>query len=298
MTLQRRAERKLPRLRKYARRWLHVLSSAGRPQTRVAFVFGSQRSGTRLPLQILDHVPEIMSYSEGTAPWFRGVLLAPVPELDRLVARNPFPVAVLKPICETHRFAELLDHFPQSRALWMFRSYTDAVNSASAKWNSGKEAVRRLAHGELDRAGWRAGGLSAKRLELVRRLYRDDLSLHAANAIMWYLRNSLYFDLAADRRRDVMLVRYEELVTRPEALVPRIGDFLGVHVPASYRRDVFSSSVSKKPFPPIPAEIAERCEELERRLIAHYEHSLRSAPSPAGLSPALTFGPATGMEQS
>jgi hypothetical protein len=216
-----------------------------------------------------------MTYSEGSAPFFSGVLLRPLESVERLLHRNPFPVVALKPICETHRIGELLDRFPESRAIWIFRHYQDAVISASTKWRSGKEAVRRLASGELERAGWRAGGLSAEKLATVRQLYRDDLSLHAANAIMWYLRNDLYFDLGIDQRADVLLVRYEDIVADPVTSLGRIFAFAGLGLPADATKVVRSSpSNSKRPFPSIPGEIQLLCESVELKLVEQYRVTL------------------------
>ena len=186
LSYRERLARKMPRVSKFLRQGTRVVAGGRRPATRVVFVVGSQRSGTRLPLQILDGAPEVMTYSEGTAPYFDRVLLKPLPEIERLLTRSLFPGVALKPICQTHRINELLDHFPDARGIWIFRDYRDATNSASAKWKSGKEAVRRLAAGELDAAGWRAGGLTTEKLQLVRRLYSDSMSLHAANAVMCF----------------------------------------------------------------------------------------------------------------
>lgn len=276
LTPMQRIQRKLPRALKFARQWLRV-AAGRRPPARAIFVVGSQRSGTRLPLQLFDRSERMMTYSEGHYPYFDGVLLQPLPTVARLLERNPFPVVVLKPICETHRVVELLTQFPGSRAIWIFRHYRDAVNSASVKWKSGKEAVRRLAAGDLDGAAWRAGGLTPAKLETVRSLYRDDLSLHAANAIMWYLRNDLFFDLNVAGRDDVLLVRYEDLVQQPREACGRMFRFAGVAAPEGLAGSVYTSSVSKKPFPPIPADIEALCQAVEEKLLAHY-----SGVGPAG----------------
>ena len=272
MSLSQRFRRKMPRLIKSSRQWLRIVSAGGqRPTSRMLFVFGSQRSGTRLPLQILDQSPDIVTFSEGSAPFFDGVMLKPLPEIDRLVGRSMFPVVTLKPICETHRVHELLEHFPGSRGIWIFRRYQDCVNSASQKWSSGRESLRRLATGDLKGAGWRTGGLTAQKLALVRDLYQDGLSEHAANAVMWYLRNDLYFDLRVHERRDVLLVRYEDLVERPSVACVRMFDFAGVPVPRGYDKDVYASSVAKRPFPAIPDSIRQRCEALEEKLVGLYD---------------------------
>src|SRR5690606_31615112 len=127
---------------KAGRQWIRAAASLSRPDTRFVFVVGSQRSGTRLPLQVMDQAPAIATYSEGAAPFFDRVLLQRLDRVEALGRLSVFPVVALKPICETHRVIELLERFPRSRAVWIFRHYQDAVNSASVKWKSGPEAVR------------------------------------------------------------------------------------------------------------------------------------------------------------
>lgn len=285
MSWRDRLERKVPRIVKTGQQWARVAVAGRRPATRVVFVVGSQRSGTRLPLTVMDHAPEIMTWSEGAAPYFRDVLLEPLDRVEQLVRSSIFPVVVLKPICETHRVHELLDRFPRSRAVWIFRHYHAAVNSASAKWKSGIEAVRRLAEGELASAGWRAGGLSQARLDLVRRWYRPAMSLHEANAVMWYLRNSLFFDLAADRRPEILLVRYEDLVKEPHPRFEAIFRFIDLPAPPGFDASVRDTETSRRPFPAIAPDLAEHCDDLHTRLMTHY--SRLAADRPAA-EPAVT----------
>jgi hypothetical protein len=277
ISLERRLRRKLPRAVKAARQWVRALVAGRRPHTRVVFVVGSQRSGTRLPLQALDCSPEIATFSEGVSPYFDRVLLQPLDRVERLLQRSPFPVVALKPICETHRVHELLDRFEGSKAIWIFRDYRDTVNSVSVKWRSGRDVLGRLANGVVT---WRSGGLSREKINLVKRLYRDDMTLHEANAVMWYLRNGLFFDLNAHERPNILLVRYEDLVTDPYNGFARLFDFVDLPAPRDYGSLIRSSGVSKKPFPEISAEIRSLCEELQQRLMT-YHGSTVSKVSPA-----------------
>ena len=279
LTLKQRFERKLPRVLKAGRHWLRAVADRRRPETRLVFVVGSQRSGTRVPIEAMDLAPQIATFTEGSSPYFRGVLLEPLDQVEQLVARSPAPVVALKPICETHRVIELLDHFPGSRAVWIFRDYRDAVNSSSTKWRSGREAVRRLAAGETRAAGWRAGGLSQAKLELVTRLYREDMSLHEANAVMWYLRNGLFFDLGASARPDVLLVRYEDLVAQPRERFAELFRFIGLPVPEGIDAAVRRPEGGDRKFPEISPEIRDICDRLHERLLAHYAGRATAADS-------------------
>ena len=270
MSYKNRFKRKAPRLLKNARQWMRVLTTGSRPNTRVVFVVGSQRSGTRLPLQVMDYSPEITTFNEGTSPYFDDVLLQPLDYVGGLIRKSPSPVVALKPICETHRISELLDRFPGSKAIWIFRNYQGASRSSAIKWTSGREALRQLAVRDFKAAAWRVGGLTEDKLALVRRLYREDMSLYEAEAVMWYLRNSLFFDLHADRRPDVLLVRYEDLVADPSRRLADIFDFIGAAMPARSVDAIQESSGKNRTYPELDPEISTLCEGLHTRLLEHY----------------------------
>jgi hypothetical protein len=287
ISFSRRLERKFPRVLKSARHWSRAIAAGGRPETRLVFVIGAQRSGTRLPLQVMDHAPDISTFSEGTDPFFDGVLLRPLASIERLVRRSPSPVIALKPICETHRVNELLDRFPGSKAIWIFRNYQATVNSASVKWTSGRDVLGRLVRREYPADEWRLGGLTEDKVQLAARLYRDDMSLHEANAVMWYLRSSLFFDLKASERSDVLLVRYEDLVGSPRDHFGKLFEFIGTPLPMEGVAAIRSSGRSKRPFPEIAPEIRRLCEDVEARLVEHYNEYCRPNTAMAsGLRPA------------
>ena len=243
---------------------------------------------------MLDASPDVATFSEGTDPYFDRVLLRPLDVVDASVRRSPAPVIALKPICETHRTTELLDRFPRSKAIWIFRHFEDTVNSATVKWTSGRAAVRRLARREYQPTDWRAGGLTEEKLRLVGRLYHERMSEHEANAVLWYLRNDLFFALGADQRDDVLLVRYEDLMADPRVQAARLLEFAGVTVPATASAAVRVVDRPRKPFPDISPEIRRLCEDVYERLLAHYRSELKRyapAANPAAVRPpALPLG--------
>ena len=289
ISFSRRIRRKLPRVVKAARQWTRALASGGRPESRLVFIVGAQRSGTRLPLELLDASADVATFSEGVDPYFDRVLLRPLDVVEACVRRSPARVIALKPICETHRTIELLDRFPGSKAIWIFRHFEDTVNSATVKWTSGRAAVRRLARREYQPTDWRAGGLTEETLRLVGRLYDERMSEHEANAVLWYLRNDLFFALGADQRADVLLVRYEDLMREPRVHAARLLEFAGVPVPVTASAAVRVADRPRKPFPEISPEIRRLCEDVHERLLAHYRAALNRpalAANPVAVRPA------------
>lgn len=268
--------RRTRRMAKFARR-LTLNALQGRTATtRVLFIMGAQRSGTRVPLVALESAPDVLTYREGARPYFRDGRLESDHSLDRLFAACPFPLLVLKPLCESHRAPDLLRRHPGSRVLWIFRGYQDTVRSASLKWSSGPEAVARLVTGRLDPGDWRLGGLTDEALEVARRLYEPGLSRHHADAILWYLRNRLALDLGLFDRQDVLVVRYEDLSTDPVRHFPRVFDFVGQTLRPDYLVDIHARSVRRSPLAGVPGPVAEACETLHDAIERRYRLSIGS----------------------
>ncbi|BCS33199.1 hypothetical protein TBR22_A24260 [Luteitalea sp. TBR-22] len=271
-SLPERLVRKSRRVAKEARRRLLNLTQGGAPDTRVVFIMGAQRSGTRVPLVALESAPGILTYREGARPYFRNGRLQPDAELDRLFAACQFPVLVIKPLSESHRAQELLARFPTSRVLWIFRRPEDTIRSASIKWDSGGVAVSGLMDGTLPDDDWRRGGVTAEAMAEARALYRPGLSLQHANAILWYLRSRLVLDLGLFDHPRVLVVRYEDLSSAPAAHFPRVFDFVGQPCRESYLAGIHDRSVRRATLDDVPAEVVAACNQLhtaiERRYLA------------------------------
>jgi hypothetical protein len=272
-----RIRRKLQRTWKFASRRAANFSSGSQPAPNAVFILGSGRSGTRVPLVALERSPDIITYSEGHSRLFRGALLRGNDVVHDVLRTTPFRTVVLKPICESHRAVEFLETFPNARVVWIFRDYRDAVNSAARKWTSALRHVRSLAHGDLKSAGWRAGGLTEEKLALVRELYTPDLSLVAAHGIMWYLRNSLFFDLQLHQRHDALLVRYEDLVKQPVTHFPELFEFAGVAFDRQFVAGIYDRSIGRDAAPELPARIEQLCAEVHARELEFYRSRQREA---------------------
>jgi hypothetical protein len=123
---------------------------------------------------------------------------------------------------------------------------------------------------------------------VVKRLYRDDMSAYEADVVMWYLRNGLFFDLGADARPDVLLVRYEDLVGDPRRRFAELFDFIGTPMPERAVEAIKESSGSKREYPDIHPEIRALCDALHDRLVAHYHQRIR-ARAQAASEPAAAL---------
>jgi len=251
------------RLRKFVAQRLRAPSA----DPRTVFVLGCQRSGTDMLMSVLDAAPDTWTYGEDAPAAFRDFQLRPLEVIDGLVRRNRGEIVAFKSICDSHRADELLDRYPRSRVVWIYRDYRDVANSAVRKWGEHQKDIMRWIHRrDFERLGWRGERLSADFVAWVDALAPESLSPHEAAALFWILRNRFFFDLGLDRRGDVLLVRYEDLVHHPRLGAERIFRFLGVGFQERYVAGLRTSSVGKRHFPGAREEIVRTCEELTERL--------------------------------
>jgi hypothetical protein len=232
---------------------------------------GLQRSGTNMLVRGLERAPEFEVYNENNRAAFWRFRLRPDPVIRDLVDRSRHPYVLLKPLCDAHRTAELLDNLgtrQPGRALWVYRSADGRTRSALAKFGDANlRALREIAAGG-GRDRWEAQRLSQDSLDLLGRFDWTTMSAASAAALFWVLRNRLYFDLGLDRRPDVLLVSYDDALRDPASEMRRICAFLGF----PYRAQLVAHIEPRRPATPGPLDIDPRvvacCQELAARLDA------------------------------
>lgn len=245
--------------------------------TRPFFVFGCQRSGTTITVDVFRKCDQIEVYPEtdpraNQAPlqdvFTEDVRLRSKEDIDRLIKQSPRPAILFKPLMDCHYADKILDRH-KGKGIWMYRHFADVANSAVAKWgNHQRNVVQAIHHDNWSQLGWRAERLPAHRIKLVKSLWHPDLSDHEGAAIFWLMRNWAYFDHAFHARRDLKLFRYEEVVAAPESSFRSMMDFMELTFESDIVADVHSQSVSKSKMPSISGEILDHCDNLLRQLDA------------------------------
>jgi hypothetical protein len=267
-----------------AGRWRWRLANRSRPPGGMpVFLVGLQRSGTNMLVRGLERAPEFQVYNENNKAAFSRFRLRPDPVVRRLIDSSRHPYVLVKPLCDSHRTAELLDGLgtcQSGRALWVYRSPDGRTRSALAKFGaSNLVALREIAAGG-GRDRWEAQRLSQDSLDLLASFDWTTMNAASAAALFWVLRNRLYFELRLDRRPDVLLVSYEAALRDPEAELRRICAFLDFPYRASLIEHI-------EPRPPatagplaIDGRVRECCDALAARLdAAHRRQPVTPAPS-------------------
>ena len=263
------------------KRLMQSLAANNAAPKKILFIVGCQRSGTTMMLRILERDRQSRVYGEfselSLGP--NRTLLKPFAEVRKLIDRDPAPFVVVKPLVETQRLPELFEHFPEAKALWMYRHYKDVVSSNLKNFGEGNgvDDLRPIA--QRDPANWRSSHASEEVQQIARRFFSEEMSPFDAAALFWYARNSLYFDMDLPNHPRVMISRYNDIVLDPRTKLSEIYRFVDRPFPDDIiRHDIQASSVGKGKAVDLTPEIEELCQQMLARLDQAYQAS-KSAES-------------------
>jgi sulfotransferase family protein len=267
---------------------------AGNRQQRAIFVVGCQRSGTTMLLNVLGKSAECRVYQEGNGnnaayDYYR---LRSNETVKRLIQKSDTPAVVFKPVLDSQHTDRLLDLYSNAKAIWMYRSYLDVVSSSVKKWHGGQQEIMYGIAASIQRdpkhhqyaIGER---MSDRTLDLVRKLCNPGMSPEDGAALLWYVRNQIYFDLGLEKDQRVLLVRYEDLVTKPQQYFTRIFGFIDCSFDQQYIGDIFDTSIKKNVSPAISEEVDLLCREMMQRLDHQYSVQVSQPLSPKAAQTAI-----------
>jgi hypothetical protein len=203
------------------------------------------------------------------APAAAGIRWRPLPWVKERLAAERARFVVTKPLVESHRAHELLDALPEARVVWLYRHYLDVARSNLNFFGprNGIDDLRPLVTDEPD--NWRSEGQPEHVRQTVREHFAEDMDELSAAALFWWTRNALFFhqDLAREPRAAV--IRYDDLVTAPAAVMQATYRWLDLPYPGDrITGDVFASSVGRGRDRTLAPGIAALCEQMYARLEA------------------------------
>ena len=241
---------------------------------KILMVVGCQHSGTTLISSLFDADRDCRvfgEYSVLSSVGKDGIRLNPLPDVAAVLSRVPAPLVVLRPLVETQRSRTLLNYFPNTKALFMYRRYEDVASSDLRRFGprNAIDNIRPIATGNMH--DWRSAGIAAAVRARIAHFFSDTMSPNDAAALFWYARNQLFYDLELSAHREVMLCRYEDLIAEPASVMRRIYEFAGVTCPdLSHTRQLCSGAVTRSESLELLPDVRALCEQLQARLDAHY----------------------------
>ncbi len=237
------------------------------------FIFGCQRSGTTLLLQIFEQDWHSRTYREEsilTRPESH-LRLRNASEVRALLRASRAPLQVLKPLVESQHARRWLDAIPGSKAVWMFRHYRNVARSNLAKFGTqnGIADLRPIVEGA--EGNWRAEALPAEVRRLVTAHFSEAMNPYDAAVLFWYARNTLFFSQHLDTERRVRLCRYADLVRRPQREIPALYAWMNRPSPsARLWRQVRPEARMHPADIPLTPEIEAKANALWESLLAVY----------------------------
>jgi hypothetical protein len=204
--------------------------------------------------------------------WGRGTRFRwrPLEEVRSIFASERASFLVAKPLVESQHILSILDFFPGSRAIWMYRHFEGVIDSNLKRF--GPDPIRYNLRGIIDPElgdHWFGEKVSDRTKEIVRRFYAGDAALEDLQALGWYARNVIYFDRELPGNPRVRLCRYEDMVSDPAKEMEELYRFFGVDFPGpQITRFVHRKSVRKGRGMRLQPEIRTLCQDLLDRLDA------------------------------
>jgi hypothetical protein len=234
--------------------------------TRALFIFGKQRSGTSMTMDALELHPDTEVYDEARdSIAFLDYRIRSLERIRRILEDSRAPVTCFKTLADSHLIRDFVDTFPECRCIWLHRDFEDVANSSIRMFEQSDRAIRIACEGGSG-GGWFQEGLSPRMLEVLRRVYRPDLSKFELSCLVWWARNEIAREQRIDELDNVMFLKYEHLVTRGVDEIRRVLEFAGLRFLPAVVAHVHTRSIRKNPPPPMDPAIESLCAELSRWL--------------------------------
>lgn len=262
----------LYRAKRRGRHYLKLLYQRVTPshETRPVFILGSGRSGTDIVAHCLGKAWSVELINEDNPKAFDNWRLKSLDTVKGAVNASNATLVLFKPIVETLRANEFLSEFQSAVVVFVVRNPFDAINSMARFF--GESHVRAvMSWVETDFA--RQPKAPAEIREFIASHCHADLSVVDAAGLYWLLYNSAYFFLDLESNSRVTMIRYENLVQKPEETMQEICDFLGMKWSPSMTDEVYAGSVGKNRKPNLSPAIETRCSEVWERLTVEKPHN-------------------------
>ena len=181
----------------------------------------------------------------------------------------------MKPLNDSQHIPSLLNEFPNSKAIWIYRHYQDVTNSAKNRWsNAQRHIISHIAEKDNTWDRWYTEGMKDSDRDLIRSFYEKDISEEKAGILKWYLRNLLYFDNNLKKDSRVLLLNYESFVTKPEKEISKIEAFMQLPpFPKESYKHIFRTSIKKNTPKVLDLRTRKLADEMLERLKNAYQNS-------------------------
>ncbi len=238
---------------------------SGELRKRVLWVVACNQAGKTTLLSALARCSRCTLYRENSPHAYQKYRILPEQVIERLIQFTPNERVVFELANDLQYTDRYMNLYPESQALWIFRHYRGVVRDIVRKWGDAqKNMLLGIVTGSAKHPGQHsiAENLNAQTLALLKQHVHDQMSAQDGAALLWYLRNQMYFQLHLDRDERVLLVRHDELVSNPEDCMQSIFDFIQLNYARRYVRPINRSAPTLDPLPDLNPEIEALCDHM------------------------------------
>lgn len=222
-------------------------------EKKIVFIFGCQRSGTSITSALLSRLKNVKSYPETNNPLtdldtsepHHTIRLNPLEDVKRKIDSNQEKYVVAKPLVESQHARKILDYFPDSKAIWLYRDYQDVVSSMINKWGEENGIPHLKPIIAANQTNWRSELLPPEVQSKILSIYKNGINGADAWGLFWYARNSLLFSQELQKDRRVVILKYQDLVSSSEYIVKAFDELMIGDIDIRSVWDYKTSSIGK-----------------------------------------------------
>jgi len=235
-------------------------------EKKILFIFGCQRSGTTLMTKIFNRDLNSKVYEEHSILSSLDInrkRLDPPNMVREKLQENRASLFVLKPLVESQNCNSLLEEYPNSKGLWMFRNYNDVINSNIKKFGikNGIKDIKPIV--DNTKNNWRSEQVSEETKTIIRKFYNENMNPYDAAALFWVVRNRIFFEKNLDKNQRIKKCRYDDLVLNPSKVMKSIYQFLNLSYPGrTCTIGIHSNSIGKGKKIHLTPEVEKICQDL------------------------------------
>lgn len=235
------------------------------------FIFGCQRSGTTHLEKLFRSDPRSRVFGEFSQ-------LSVTPEhtvwqeedaMRKILEQNPGAYWVVRSLLASHDILDVLQAWPDSTAIWLFRDANSVADSMIRKWGGDFREISERVETSLS-GQWVLKDLwdeiEGQAATLAPNANGEDYYRNVY-ALYWAARNRLVFDLELPSVSRVLLVDYMDYTRNPEAYLEALWSRIGVRPPEGrYPLETRYAGHSGKTKPRFSPLIQDRCDALYAQL--------------------------------
>ncbi|BCO19929.1 hypothetical protein KUC3_27860 [Alteromonas sp. KC3] len=261
------------KISKYIKPFYQQIRYATNSSSRIVAILGCQRSGTTLLSRVLDSFTYTRTFGEFSSlssECPNNIRLNGLSDVKVTLGKVKAPLIVMKPLVESQNAISLLDTLENITAVWLYRNYLDVALSDLKKFpkTSGRGNLQPIL--DRDENNWRSQNVPKELVETVKAVYSDSLTELDCACLFWFVRNSLFFYQGLEKREDVVLWKYENLMFEPEKHFSKLSDKLKVDLlDYDFSKTFSKSSIKKESGTKLNDEVERLCQTLMTKLDAH-----------------------------